>query len=524
MNKTININLGGLFFHIDKNAYTKLRRYLDAIAKSLSDDPQGKNEIIADIEARISELLSERITDIRQVVNEHDIDEIIAIMGQPEDYAEAEEEYTNYNTYEKRNTKTKKFYRDGDNKLLGGVCAGFAHYIDIDVIWVRLLTLILMFGAGFGFILYIIMWILLPEAKTTAQKLEMEGEPVNIDNIEKKIRDEIENLSAKVKNGASEVSDKISSIDYEKLKQQSKSGLQSFIDTIAKIIESVFKVFGKFIGILLIIISGLALISFIAGLFSMGSFEILNVSDQFIKYPPFFYSSMLPLWVLTSFLFFAIGIPFFVLFVLGLRILSNNIKRISKTTSLVLLGVWILAVLGLSFSLIEYGTSRASTGTKILTESLPTTQKDTLTIKIAKNDNLDFYYDDIDNKSNQIYVTVKKSDATESYIEIQKKSRGRNRKKAFENARDLNYHFSKTNNELILDNYFTGSSKKLYQNEQIFITVFIPEKTTVYLDFSTRRFLYDIKNTTNIHDKNIPGKYYVMTNKGLDCLTCTHKQ
>ena len=77
MNKTININLGGFFFHIDEIAFQKLKRYLDSISRSLSDDPQGKNEIISDIEARISELLSEKITDARQVVNESDIDEVI---------------------------------------------------------------------------------------------------------------------------------------------------------------------------------------------------------------------------------------------------------------------------------------------------------------------------------------------------------------------------------------------------------------------------------------------------------------
>ena len=74
MNKTININLGGFFFHIDEIAYQKLKRYLEAVGRSLSDDPQGKNEIISDIEARISELLSERITDARQVINENDIE------------------------------------------------------------------------------------------------------------------------------------------------------------------------------------------------------------------------------------------------------------------------------------------------------------------------------------------------------------------------------------------------------------------------------------------------------------------
>ena len=134
MNKTININLGGYFFHIDETAYQKLRRYLDAISKSLSDDPQGKNEIIADIEARISELLSEKITDARQVVNEQDISNIIKIMGEPEDYTESEEGYAETKaTFERRNT-SKKLFRDREERFLSGVASGIAHYFDLDVV------------------------------------------------------------------------------------------------------------------------------------------------------------------------------------------------------------------------------------------------------------------------------------------------------------------------------------------------------------------------------------------------------
>ena len=184
MNKTININLGGFFFHIDEIAYQKLRTYLASISKSLSDDAHGKNEIIADIEARISELLSEKITDARQVVSESDIEDIIVIMGQPEDYTEAEEAYSDASYSYKRNSASgKKLFRDGDDKFLGGVASGIAHYFNIDTIWVRLLFLVITIaGVGAGFLVYIALWILLPEAKTTAEKLQMEGEPVNIDN------------------------------------------------------------------------------------------------------------------------------------------------------------------------------------------------------------------------------------------------------------------------------------------------------------------------------------------------------
>lgn len=83
MNKTININLGGIFFHIDESAYLKLKRYLDAVRVSLSDDPKGQEEIMTDIEARIGELLSQKIKDARQVINENDINEIVEIMGKP---------------------------------------------------------------------------------------------------------------------------------------------------------------------------------------------------------------------------------------------------------------------------------------------------------------------------------------------------------------------------------------------------------------------------------------------------------
>ena len=104
MNKTININLGGIFFHIDEIAYQKLRLYLDAIRRSLSDDPQGRDEIINDIEHRIGELLSEKIKDERQVVNENDIDEITKIMGKPEDYLVDEEIFEDEPKYRPRSS------------------------------------------------------------------------------------------------------------------------------------------------------------------------------------------------------------------------------------------------------------------------------------------------------------------------------------------------------------------------------------------------------------------------------------
>ena len=165
MNKTININLGGIFFHIDEIAYQKLKRYLDAIRKSLSDDPQGRDEIIKDIESRISELLSDKIVDERQVVSESDIEDVIVVMGQPEDYNVDEELFTEPSHSQKRRKASKKLYRDIDDKFLGGVASGTAHYVGIEPIWSRIFWLIMAFGFGFGFLAYPLLWILFQRRK-----------------------------------------------------------------------------------------------------------------------------------------------------------------------------------------------------------------------------------------------------------------------------------------------------------------------------------------------------------------------
>ena len=544
MNKTININLGGFFFHIDEVAYQKLKRYLESISRSLSDDPQGKNEIIADIEARISELLSEKITDARQVINEGDIEDIIKIMGQPEDYASAEEEYSDANySYTRNNTTGKKLFRDGDDKFLGGVASGIAHYFNVDTIWIRLGLLALFFGAGFGVILYIILWILLPEAKTTAEKLQMEGEPVNIDNIEKKIREEFNNVSENVtefankasekfKDGANEFSEKMNQTFSGK--PQKNNGLQDFINTIGKIILVFFKVIGKFIGILLVFIAGAVILSLIIGGFSVGSLEVLNVNGEFLQYPPFFYDAILPKWVLTIAAFLLIGIPFLILFVLGLRILSSSVKKISKPTSLILLGVWVIALLMMIFTGIEYGTTHVNDGKFVKKTALNIMENDTINLKMINDDEIYYRHNlrrsyrkqqiEIDgiNKlySNNISVDVKKSNSNEAYIILQKESSGKTRYNANWNAERIEYKYEVINNTIVLDAYYLSNFKNIWKDEEVNITLYIPERNTVYFDHSIKNFLDDVKNETDIYDKDMVNHHFKMTDKTLQCTDC----
>ncbi len=158
MNKTVNINLAGTFFHIDEDAYLKLQRYLEAIKRSFTDS-QGRSEIISDIEARIAELFAERIQNEKQVVGVKLVDEVITIMGQPEDYLVDDEIFEDEPQPKQRHTSrpTKKLYRDTDNSYIGGVAAGLSHYFGIESIWLRLIWLILALGSG-GTFIFMLIW------------------------------------------------------------------------------------------------------------------------------------------------------------------------------------------------------------------------------------------------------------------------------------------------------------------------------------------------------------------------------
>ena len=528
MNKTVNINLGGIFFHIDEDAYTKLKKYLEAIRRSLSDDPQGKDEILHDIEARIGELLDEQKKNDRQVINMAAIEQVINIMGKPEDYAgdEAlfdEELKTKRSKQKTHYTKTRKLFRDTEDKFLGGVSSGLAHYFDIDVTIIRLLWFISVFVFGTGVLAYLILWIILPEARTTAEKLQMQGDPVTVSNIEKKIKEEL-----------SDVSDRIKS-EYDNLKKKDysdiKSGLQEVVDFIIKLINILFQLVGKTVGALLIIIAFITLVSLLIGGFSLGSLEVLNFSGNII-YPPFFYNSILPMWLLSVLLFVAIAIPFIFLFALGLRILSKENSKLSRTTKSGLLGIWLIAILGITFSAIELGVNSQSKSNIVsVKKPLNIKANDTLTIQMHSKDELTYtrkygrkiiLENDVERLyNNNITIDVREAkDTTSAYLRITKRASGKNLKNAKKNAETITYHYAIKDNKIVLDNYLTTAFKQRYYKQRIDIIVYVPQGTTVFFDSSTADYLDDVRNIQQLYDPDMVNHYFKMTRQGFDCTDC----
>ncbi|TXE09957.1 PspC domain-containing protein [Seonamhaeicola algicola] len=541
MNKTVNINLAGIFFHIDEDAYLKLQRYLEAIKRSFTDS-QGRSEIIADIEARIAELFNERVQNTKQVIGISQVDEVISIMGQPEDYLVDDEIFedepkTNYKT---NTTPSKKLFRDTDNSYIGGVSSGLAHYFGVDAIWIRLAWILLIFGAGTGVLLYILLWILVPEAKTTAEKIMMAGEPVNISNIEKKIKDGFDNVTGTVTDVAKNVSDSVSGaaknvsdaakkVDFKKQTNKVKSSSSAFFDTIGEIFMFFFKVFAKFIGLLLTFIGAVTIIALIIAFFSVGILDMIPGN-----FSHFLNAGNTPIWLASLFGLFAVGVPFFFLFYLGLKILINNLKSIGNVAKFTLLGVWLISVIGLTVIVINEAREHAFTETYTVKHTLNIKSNDTLRIKMASNDIIDnrfnrngsFKIINTKNGSKTMYnsdvnLIVRSTTDSTAFINLKKRADGSDYDKAINRAKNINYNYNLNNNTLLLDSFLTTEIDNKFGDQEVEIILYLPEGSFAKFHTNTESFLGYYKNSSDIVSANNTNHLLKIIEDDVTCLDCT---
>ena len=243
MKKTLTANISGKIFNIEEDAYGIMSKYLESVSlyfKNYND----KDEILVDFEQRISENLLSILSNSNEVVTNSHVSKIIEIMGKPQDFdIDSSEDFDQATKYKlKRNNNDriiagvasglaeyfkidplitrillaslmfvggfgfffyivcwiampksfmnesfnrKKFYRDSDEKIIVGVCKGIANYLSINVIYVRILFLAMIFIGGWGLILYLILWIFSRSAKTVKQKMDMSGYKMDLDNLKK---------------------------------------------------------------------------------------------------------------------------------------------------------------------------------------------------------------------------------------------------------------------------------------------------------------------------------------------------
>lgn len=523
MKKTININLAGIHFHIDEDAYYKLSNYLEAIQRSLKN-AEGSEEIMQDIEARIAELFTEKIDSNKQVISTRELDEVIAVMGQPEDYQMDEETDEHQTTSDFEKSNNRKLFRDIDNKYIGGVSSGLGHYLGIDAIWIRLIWILLVFGGlGSPVLVYIILWILIPAAITTSDRLRMTGEPINISNIEKKFKEKFNNVAEEVKNA-----------DYDKYGNKIKTGASKFFDGLGDVLKVLLVVFAKFIGVIILLISLSLLISLIAGIISFGNIVFWD-QIGFSEYFTWIDMSIIPLWLTSLLLFLAVGIPLFALFILGLKLLISNLKPLSTTLKISLFSVWVLTIIGLIVAGTMQTRAWSYSSNSVKEIALSTTSGDTLNLSMLGSSHygLDVYrksgvaikhnpQGDPVMYSNNIQLDIRPVGGAAAKLIIDKKAKGNSFPNAKQRAEAIDYAYVTQNNHLNLNGFFTSDMANKFRDQEMKITLLLPEETVFYADKNSRSFIS--------HKSKFPGKtssashYYLYTNDEFRCLDCPEKE
>jgi phage shock protein PspC (stress-responsive transcriptional regulator) len=523
MNKTISINLGGFFFHIDEDAFSKLTRYLDAVKRSLS--PEGREEIIKDIESRIAELFQEKIKNEKQVIGSKEVDDMIVIMGQPEDYKiddEPKNSFNNSNYNYSNNGGTKKLYRDKDNSIIGGVLSGVSQYIGIDPIWLRIFMAILLVFFGTGFFIYIILWIIIPEAKTTTQKLEMRGMPINITNIEKK-----------VKEGIDDITSKISDIDTEKMMYNARNSSQRVGSTIEDIFTTILKIIGKLLGGFIVLVTSVSLIGLLIGtIFMFFSSTLDHVHMPWNEYLRASNYTDFPMWILYIFSFFAAAIPIFFFFILGLKLLVNNVKSIGSYAKYSLLGLWILSIVFLVYFGLRQASEVSRESKVVEKREIILTPNDTLKINMKYNDfytksvykrtDFKFIVDEKDKEiiySNNVKIHLMKTDETKTYIQIEKVANGSSYNDAKERARNIVYNFDIQGNIINLDNYLVTDRNNKFRDQEVHIYIYIPKGTVIFPNETISDYLTNHNSDIDMYYGR-ENHYYKLIDGDFECLDC----
>ena len=516
MNKATNIHLAQTLFSIDEIAYSRLKKYLDQLERLFKNTESAK-DILEDIEARIAELFTDLKKDERYVISVEDVEKVIDTLGTPEDLAGEDAEQDSPSP-----SQPKKLFRDPDDRFIGGVAGGLSHYVGLDSVWIRLILLILFFSSVGGVVLvYILLWILVPEAKTTAEKLTMKGEPVNVSNIKKKIKEELDQVSEKVKD-----------VDYENMGSQLKKKSKDFSDFLLKVVKGIVKILTLLIGVFILFIAGMVLLGlFISAI--IGSVFSAIIPHELIQ---FGLSLNLPLFVLGFFALLIVGIPFVFLFMLGLQLLAQNKSIMSRMNKLILLGLWVLALITLLVFGIVETKSFAISAKQNSVEMLDQQTADTLKVYLNNDHKLmetvtvfnhfTLIEDEDENQyrlDRNVRININQNNANTIELSVEKNARGWQQKQAIQNAKAIEYKYDYFDHQLILDGFWLSPIENKTDPENVHLNLLIPQGQYIYLDQDLGKYMSSqIENDLDFYRKRVAGHLWKMENNTLICQDCEH--
>lgn len=544
MNKTISINLGGWFFHIEEEAYNRLHHYLSSLGKHFSGE-EGAREIVEDIEARIAEMFQEALNKHkRQVVLPGDVETMIAIMGHPEefDHPHTHESHADLNNSNEQSNQSpqnqanpntqagsedksyRRLYRNPDDQVLGGVCSGISAYFGIsDPIWIRLAFVAAFFLFGWGVLLYIILWAIVPEASTAAQKLAMKGEPINVHNLEKTFREGFHSLKDQIEDFSKSEGGKNTRFFFEQLTSKLRQILPKAIWITLKVVK-----IGVIIGGVILLFSlVVALLGIIVGLFASAKFLLTFIFSNAL---------LVILGIISLLMLFAIPI-------LGITYwFTRKAFKINTETGRWKAGAvsfWVFCFFVLltvsaktyndAFSqramLQEEIAIAQPIGNTIYISALPDTYLEEVRQNNKNNAQIllpigNWGKTTFDYENNALFFESVKLDVVESEDDqfrlIKSLSAFSGTQQTAENlAQHIEYVFDQEDSILHMNPYYSAPAGDKWRNQQIHLTLKVPKGKSVFFNPGSEQVIYDVKNVSNTLDSEMIGKRWDMLEGGL---------
>jgi phage shock protein PspC (stress-responsive transcriptional regulator) len=508
MKKTIIVTINGIIFHVDEDAYEKLQAYLDTLKRYFSTE-QGA-EIIEDIEARIAELFQPRVSEAKQSVNMQDIDEIIDILGKPEDIATANDENFEYTKESQEKSYRKihrRLYRDRDHSVLGGVCAGLGAYFDVDMVIFRILFIVFLFAGGASILLYLILWIVIPAAVTAAQKLEMHGEEVTISNIERAFKKEYQQVK-------------------KNLSRIQPQGLQ-IIQNLLRVVWNILRFsLGSFLVLFSVCIAICAIVIIYFHNFNSGSFigENIGSLEEYLNciISPGSTETLIILLVCIVTLFVAGTIY------AGLKLMIRFYAR-DRWLVLTLIVAWFFMVIAFAIKLsdeirhfnIEQSTREVVNLNKlpnniIYIDAPPSIANDNEKVRKMRNQHFDINYV---GKQKELYgitkIDIEKSNGNAPEMEIERIARGETRDAALESAKQIKVNVKQNDTLLNVDPFFRLPYDQLWRWEEAKVILRLPVGYKVHFNENTRYLLENVENVSDYWSEEMADKTWTMTADGL---------
>lgn len=524
MKKTIKINISGLVFNIDEDAYDRLSKYLDKLQNRFRGTP-GEGEIMADIEARIAEIFHSRISDEKQVVILADVDAAIAILGEPEEFAEMEEGEEAFESQAReRNFYSggrKRLYRDPDGKIIGGVCSGVGEYFGIDPVIFRILFVVFFLVYGTGLLVYILLWLVIPEAVTTAEKLEMKGERINVSNIEKSIRREYEGVKENLRN-----------IPDSQAYKRTRSGVSTLGRTLGQIIVTFIKVIGIIIGGSFVIAGIALLVGVIGGLVAGQTWLMGDLFD----WQQFSLPQVLGLFVDESVAILAIICVLVLIAVPILGLIYGGVKLLfpfranDRAIGFSSFGIWVVALILLAVFATSEGV-KYNDIERVTDKVVLKTSGDKLYFMVGNSEyrepenlRMNFgYHQDLqiaeDGKKLIILgmpvIDIVKSTKDFPELILNKESRGVNDDAARRYAEQIQYGYSLKDSFLIVDPYFRLGKEEKWRDQELEVVLNLPVGFRIFLDESSRDYLTGVRNQEDLWSEYMVGQEWIMEENGL---------